>query len=69
MKTSHLKSIALVIASMSLAMPLLIGMIHIGTRLSAHGLAAALGCFLVWGIAAAYLVSHFLGKTKDEHQE
>ena len=69
MKSSRINSIALVIASMSLAMPLLIGMIHIGTRLSAHGLAAALGCFVVWVIAAAYLIYHFVDKAKEEHQK
>lgn len=64
-----INSIGLVIASMSLAMPLIIGMIEISSRLYAHGIVAVVACFAIWMLASAYLVIHFLGRTQEEIQD
>ena len=69
MSARNLTSIGLVIASMSLAMPLLIGMIHVSSRLYVHGLAAVAGCFFVWAVAATFLIYHFVGKTREERKD
>jgi len=69
MTSRTVNSVGLVVASMSLAMPLIIGMIQISSRLYAHGLMAVVACFAVWMIASSYLVIHFLGKTQEETQD
>lgn len=69
MTSRTVSSVGLVVASMSLAMPLIIGMIQISSRLYAHGLTAVIACFAVWMIASSYLVIHFLGKTQEETQD
>ena len=69
MNSNTLKSAAVVVASMTLAIPLLIGMVEITTTLGRNGLITVLLSFVVWAIAASYLVLHFLQERKNPVEE
>lgn len=69
MRSRFTGSLSLVVASMSLAMPMLIGMIHVSTILASRGLVYVAACFAVWAIAATYLVVHFTERARDGSRE
>jgi len=69
MKSGLKGSLAVVVASMTLAMPMLIGMVHLSTMLSSRGLIYVAVCFAVWAIAATYLIVHFTERARDGSRE